>query len=409
MSESRDSGLGTRASGLGTAEPGLGTGESGLGAGDPGLEAGDSHARGRARRVPRRLVVFAPNWLGDAVMALPAIADVKRRLPSTHLVVAARPAVAGIFPMAPYVDDVLTLSWKGRRKESAGWAEDLAALRQASCDAALLLPNSFASAWMAWRAGIRQRWGYATDMRRLLLTHAVTVRRRRGHQAEYYQHLVRSLGFATGPAEPVLEVAAETETAARTLLIERGWDGHRPLVVIAPGAAYGTAKQWIPESFSRLSAMLSNERAAQCVLVGSNADAHVTEGIRAAAHAVAARPIIDLAGATSLATLAGVLRLAAVCVSNDSGAMHLAGAAGAPIVALFGPTREDQTAPLTRRGRRAEVLIEPVGCRPCMLRECPIDHRCMTRLTPERVFASVSGLMANPSAAAGQPVPPPAS
>jgi heptosyltransferase-2 len=355
------------------------------------------------KQVPRRIVVFAPNWLGDAVMALPAIADVKRRLPDAHLVVAARPAVAGIFHMAPPVDEVLTLAWKGRRNERDGWDADIAALRQAACDTALLLPNSFASAWTAWRAGIRQRWGYARDMRRLLLTRAVAVRRRSVHQSEYYQHLVRSLGFPTGPAEPVLEVPADADAAALGLLLARGWDGVRPLVVIAPGAAYGTAKQWIPESFSRLSAMLTAARDTQCVLVGSAADAEVTAAIRAAAGAAAARPVIDLAGATSLATLAAVLRRAAVCVSNDSGAMHLAGAVGASIAALFGPTREQETAPLTRRGRRAEVLFEPVECRPCMLRECPIDHRCMTRLSPERVFDAVSGLMAGAADLPGQP------
>jgi heptosyltransferase-2 len=103
--------------------------------------------------------------------------------------------------------------------------------------------------------------------------------------------------------------------------------------------------------------------------------------------------VIDLTGATTLAVLAGVMSLAAACVSNDSGAMHLAGAVGTPLAALFGPTRERETSPLARRGRRADVLINPVWCRPCMLRECPIDHRCMTGLKPARVVASVRELM----------------
>jgi heptosyltransferase II len=131
---------------------------------------------------------------------------------------------------------------------------------------------------------------------------------------------------------------------------------------------------------------------AHCALVGSGGDAQTTAWVRSALAADAARHVTDLAGATTLTTLAGVLSLARACVSNDSGAMHLAGAVGVPLAALFGPTREMETAPLARSGRRAEVLLHPVWCRPCMLRECPIDHRCMRGLDPDRVFAVVRGL-----------------
>jgi heptosyltransferase-2 len=341
---------------------------------------------------PQRLLIVAPNWLGDAVMALPAIADVARHFPSAHLIVAARGPVAGMLRLAPCVHEVVTLQWRGRILRPAGWRHDQAALRKASCDTALLLPNSFAAAWLARRAAVRSVWGYATDLRRPLLTRAVAVPGRSVHQAEYYQHLVRALGVATGPAEAVLEVPRHAVEAARRMLVDRGWDGVRPLVAIAPGAAYGTAKQWVPAHFSALIGMLGRERDAQCVLVGSAADAGSTAAVRTGLKE-AAIPVIDLAGLTTLETLAGIMRLSRVCVSNDSGAMHLAGAVGTPLAALFGPTREYETAPLTRQGSRSEVLINPVACRPCMLRHCPIDHRCMTGLAPERVFVAVSDLM----------------
>jgi heptosyltransferase-2 len=161
---------------------------------------------------------------------------------------------------------------------------------------------------------------------------------------------------------------------------------------MAPGAAYGTAKRWLPSYFADVMTRLSRDSDVQCVLVGSAGDLETTVMVRDALSADA-RGVVDLTGRTSLETLAAVLSMAATCVSNDSGAMHLAAAAGAPVAALFGPTREYETAPLPRAGRRVDVLINPVWCRPCMLRECPIDHRCMRGLKPSRVFESVIALM----------------
>jgi heptosyltransferase-2 len=133
------------------------------------------------------------------------------------------------------------------------------------------------------------------------------------------------------------------------------------------------------------------------VLVGAPADAESARLVLDSTGAGEREAIVDLTGATTLQTLAGVMSLAAACVSNDSGAMHLAGAVGTPLAALFGPTREKETAPLTRHGGRSDVLINHVWCRPCMLRECPFDHQCMSGLKPERVFESVRVLMGTQS------------
>ncbi len=338
------------------------------------------------------LLVLAPNWLGDAVMALPAIADVRRRFAGARLTVAARSSVAALFHLVPGVDDVVTLRGGGGPLRPGPWREDVERIATARADAALLLPNSFGSAWLAKQAAIPERWGYAADLRRPLLSRAVRRPRRSLHQGAYYQHLVRELGAPSGPLEPALIVPAEALAAARALLVERGWDGARPLLVLAPGAAYGTAKRWLPPHFGRLASMAA-AAGAQCVLIGSRADAPTVAWVTGCIDAGAGAAAIDLAGETSLELLAAVLRLAAACVSNDSGAMHLAGAVGAPLAALFGPTREHETAPLTGGGGRAEVLINPVWCRPCMLRECPLDHRCMKGLAPERVLAVVDRLM----------------
>jgi heptosyltransferase-2 len=174
--------------------------------------------------------------------------------------------------------------------------------------------------------------------------------------------------------------------------MERGWTAESPVIVLAPGAAYGRAKQWIPSHVVRLVTDLTRNRHVTCVLVGSHGDAATTAAIRAGVPEDCRPRVLDLAGATTLAVLSGILSLARTCVSNDSGAMHLAAAVGVPVVAIFGSTNERATSPLTHAGIPAEVLTHPVWCRPCMLRECPIDHRCMTGIEPRQVLEAVDRL-----------------
>ena len=324
------------------------------------------------------VLVVAPNWLGDAVMALPAIADVRRHFATARLVVAARRSVADLF----------TWCLESMPLVSA----DSTGVVGAGASTAILFPNSFASAWLVTRAGIPERWGYAADLRSRLLTRAVPRPRAPLHQGAYYQHLVRELGIKTGPLEPMLVIPPAAVRDAQALLTARGWNGASPLIVLAPGAAYGKAKQWMPSHVVRLVTGLARDRKATCVLVGSRGDAATTAAIRAAVPDDCRSHILDLAGATTLPALAAVLSLSRTCVSNDSGAMHLAAAAGVPVVATFGPTNEHATSPLARAGTRTEVLTNPVWCRPCMLRECPIDHRCMTGIDPRRVFEAVDRL-----------------
>jgi heptosyltransferase-2 len=346
---------------------------------------------------PARLVVLSPNWLGDAVMALPAVADLRRRYPVAQLAVAARGSVAPMFELASGVDAVITLRWKGRLFDRAGLRADAAALRDAAFDAAVLLPNSLASAWLVRQAGLPERWGYAADYRSPLLTRAVAKPRGSLHQAKYYQHLTETLGAPAGPLEPILTAKAEDVAAARALLTARGWDGVRPLVTLAPGAAYGHAKRWPPERYAAVVSTLVSAHGATCALVGAPVDAEATRLVGELASPESRAHVIDVAGATTLRTLAGVMSLAKTCVSNDSGAMHLAAALGVRVVALFGPTRDKETAPLARAARPATLLMHDVFCRPCMLRECPIDHRCMTGLEPARVQAAVAEAMRQPA------------
>ena len=336
------------------------------------------------------LVILAPNWLGDAVMALPAIADVRRGAPDAAITVAARAPVAPLFTMVPGVRDTIVLPRPPSLGDVTSWRTIGAELADGQFDAALVLPNSIHAALMASRAGIAERWGYRTQFRGRLLTRAVE-RCGAVHQAEYYQRLVRGLGFPSGPLEPRVEVPAAGRSAGDRLLAGAGWDGSTPLVALAPGAAYGGAKRWPTESFGELAAALAAD-GVRCVLVGSAADAPITADVGRAFSAFvradrsrASASVLDLAGHTDLPALAGVLTRCRALVTNDSGAMHLAAAAGVTVAAVFGPTNERATRPL---GEAHAVIAHPVWCRPCMLRECPLDHRCMLRIDVSAVASA---------------------
>jgi heptosyltransferase-2 len=338
----------------------------------------------------QRLVVIAPNWLGDAVMALPAIADVRRHFQSAQFTVAARPSVAPIFTMVEGVDAVVTMPGGGGLSALAGWSEDVRALTPGSFDTAILFPNSFASAWIASRAGIGERWGFAADLRGRLLTRAIPKPGAGLHQRAYYQALTTALGV---PAGPPFAAVRPDGARARQLLKDIGLDLDEPFVVFAPGAAYGRAKQWLPERFAELASRIINDRGWSVVMVGAKVDRATCEEIAARLPQTGTRMnrLIDFCGKSDLPALAGVLSQAHAVVSNDSGAMHLAGAVGTRVIAVFGPTNEARTSPLSS-GPDAPapvVLTHDVFCRPCMLRECPIDHRCMRRITAADVLINI--------------------
>jgi len=328
----------------------------------------------------KRLVILSPNWLGDAVMALPAIADVRRSAPGVSITIAARPAIAPLFALVPEVDATIVLARPAVIRDVVGWRGLGDTLAGGGFDTALLLPNSIQAAVLASRAAIPERWGYRTDWRGKLLTRAVD--RLPGlHQVASYQHLVKALGFANGSNEPRVSVPRDAHRPAASLLIEDGWNGQDPLVALAPGAAYGGAKRWPPDYFGELAEALANY-GVRCVVVGSAADAPAAAAVARASNRTR---LLNLVGRTDLPLLAGVLTHCRTLVTNDSGAMHLAAAAGVAVTAVFGPTDDKATHPL---GDVHAVLTHPVWCRPCMLRECPLDHQCMRGVGVPAVLAS---------------------
>jgi heptosyltransferase-2 len=319
-------------------------------------------------------------------MALPAIDDVRRGASEATIAIAARPPIAPLFQLVRGIDETIVL-------ERNSWRTSATAIASRAFDTALLLPNSAYAALVACRAGIAERWGYRTQLRGPLLTRAIDPPSG-VHQVEYYQQLVHALGFPHGDIEPQLSIGDAVRHAAVRLLIESGWDERSPLVAIAPGAAYGGAKRWPPEHFAELADGFAAD-GVQTVMIGSFADAATaTEVARAfearVGGAESAAPhgagLVDVVGKTDLPTLAGVLTHCRGLVTNDSGAMHLAAAAGVSVTAVFGPTNELATRPI---GDAHAIVTSDVWCRPCMLRECPLDHRCLRGISAASVAAAV--------------------
>ncbi len=345
---------------------------------------------------PSRLVVRAPNWLGDAVMALPALGAIRAAFPDARIAIAAATSVAPLFEeeTAAAQDELISFGVpagqgpadaRGTTEKRGTIPNEVVALTDGKFDTALLLPNSFRAAWTARTAGIPERWGYAANLRGWILTRAVArPKARHLHQSEYYRELVRGLELDAPESLPRLIVRPETAHRADSLLVRNGVDGAAAIVGFAPGAAYGHAKRWPPRRVAEVVTRVSKELGAVCVLVGAQDDRDAAGEIESSLPADV-RPV-NLIGRTDLRLLAGVLARCRAFVSNDSGAMHLAAAVGVPVTAIFGPTDDRVTRPLGDH----DVLVHQVFCRPCMLRDCPIDHRCMKGITADAVVAAVT-------------------
>lgn len=323
-------------------------------------------------KAPERLVVRAPNWLGDVMLSLPALRDLRRQFPASRLEVLARPAFAGLYGAVDGVDAVVP---------ALGVRAEAAALR-GRFDAGLLFTNSFGTALSLALARIPERWGYATDGRGPLLTRRARVPDEVRHRSQvyYYRAVLSGVGLQVS-ASPDSSLSAPAAWRARgaSLLGPGEWIG------LNPGAAYGTAKQWLPSRFAVAGDRLARATGARVAIVGSAAERPLAESIAASMRETPK----NLCGETSLTDLVGVLARLRLLVTNDSGPMHVAAALDVPTVAVFGSTDWRETAP---RSTRHRLVRADVDCAPCLLRECPIDHRCMTRVGIEDVAAAGSAL-----------------
>jgi heptosyltransferase-2 len=262
-------------------------------------------------------------------------------------------------------------------------------IKEGGFDLAVLFPNAFRAAALVWAARIPDRWGYAHDGRGVLLTRPVPPAPRPfgRHQSYYYLDLLRALGIETSQPDTHLNLTDAMRARAAELLEGGGVRPGQPLVGIHPGATNSSAKRWIPERYAEVAERLTDSHQdARIVLLGGPEEQSITDAIRS--HLKTA-PIL-LSGKTSLGELMGLLGSMSVLLSNDSGPMHLASALGVPTVAVFGPTDERETGP---SGPTATVVRRHVDCSPCLLKECPIDHRCMQRVSADDVYAATVDLL----------------
>lgn len=329
-----------------------------------------------------KILVRETNWLGDVLMSLPFLRTLREKHPGAHISVLVRPRTAAILQHHPGVDKLLMCDDEGRHR-GMGLFNLAGDLRTLHYDVAYILPNSFSSALMMWLARIPERVGYATDGRSLLLTRALqkTAALRSVHETLLYLNLLGTTPEEAGRVHPRLELLPEEEAAARARLSSLDIEPEKPLVGMVPGAAYGTAKRWPAERFMTVAEWLGRECDAQIVLFGAGGEEAVARRVESA---VSGR-IVNFVGQTRLRELAALLKCCHAVVSNDTGGMHVAAAVGTPVVALFGPTNPVTTAPF---GERHVLLRHPVDCSPCLLRHCPLDHRCMRAISVEEVFAA---------------------
>jgi heptosyltransferase II len=335
-----------------------------------------------------RILIRATNWVGDAIIALPALRAVRAKFPDARISIVARPYVADIYRDQAICDELISYDPKG---EHRGWqGRELLAkeLRIRNFDVALLLQNAFDAAWLAWRARVPQRIGYARDARSILLTKAIPVPKQGEippHEKFYYLELLRRSGWIdTLPDDThiTLRVSDASRQRAAVTLLEAGTRSNALRIAVGAGASYGSAKCWPPDRFAKALNGILSRTDADIVLFGTATEAQVSSAISKDL----CRPPIDLTGKTPIAELPALLSQCHLFLGNDSGAMHVASAVGLPIVAVFGPTDPNGTAPVTPW---ATIVQQKPYCSPCFLRRCPTDHRCMTAVLPEMVETAI--------------------
>ena len=329
-----------------------------------------------------RILVRGTNWIGDAVMTIPAIRKLRRLFPDAEITLLTREWAEGIFRSTGLVDSIITTD---------GALAQARSIRRQRFDLAVVFPNSFESALVTWLGRVKRRFGYASDRRGFLLTDASSIPawKTTRHEVHYYINLIDAVEQSyfgavteTTDLEPRIEVPSEQLIDARRFIPST----KSPTIVLAPGSTNSRAKRWLPENFATLNDRLQTELNATVILLGSKGDAEVS---RQVADLSNAKPV-DLTGETDIETAAAILHEADLLVSNDMGLAHLAPAVGTKTIVIFGPTNQVTTRPLSDN---AVVVSANVECSPCMLRDCPIDHRCMTRITADAVFEHVKKIL----------------
>ncbi len=345
----------------------------------------------------KKVLVAAPNWIGDAVLALPAIARVRELFPASRITISGLPHICELFRESPYVNDM--------RIYSGSLLSTVSDIKKCGFDLAILLPNSFRTALMVNLARIPLRCGYNRDGRGIMLNMAIKVdaRTKKLPQTEYYLNIVNYINQElagndkNNPPIPPLEKGgkggfewlhlSQGELLHATKILH---DYNVPqdslLIGINPGAAYGSAKRWYPERFAQVSSALVNKHMAKVIIFGSQQELGIAREIEN----LSSVPVINMAGKTTIRELMALIKQCSIFITNDSGPMHIAAALNIPIVAIFGSTDPEKTGPM---GNNHIVIKKDVDCSPCFKRKCPTDLKCMDLITVDDVLKGVERII----------------
>jgi len=353
-----------------------------------------------------KVLIRAPNWIGDAVMAEPALRRLRGLFRDAHVAIIAPRPVADLYDGEGLADEIIVTNVRGVKS----FIRECRRLGRLQFDLAVLLQNAFSAALFAKASGIRRVAGYPTDGRRLLLNPVIALDRnhKAGHQVFYYMRIASGLESAlTGAGEggnpaggypiageevtPRLRATGESRDRAARLLAEQGIEsgaqsGRGPLLLLNPGATNSRAKRWLPERFAEIADLLAAEMGFRTAIIGAAGDLEVAQRVAGRMRTGAA----VLAGKTEIPEVKGLLAHASLLVSNDTVAAHIVAALHLPTVVIFGPTEHFATHPFSDH---STIVRHPVECSPCMLRDCPIDHRCMTGVQVGDVIQAVERLL----------------
>lgn len=341
------------------------------------------------KKLPReglnKILIRGTNWIGDAILTLPAVAAVRATYPKAHIAMLVKPWVADIYRLFSDLDEIII--YENKFDNPAGVLRLARTLKQKKFDAAILLQNAIEAAIIALAAGIPLRAGYDSDARGLLLTHPVRRTRevKKVHQTDYYLEMVKALGCMSVPKEMHMETKINV-LEARNILSKFVPDADKAIIGIAPGATYGPAKKWFPERFAEVADRLAQKFSAQVIVMGGKSDDETAREVQKTAES----KLINLAGKTTLREAIYLISRCRLFISNDSGLMHVAGALNVPTIAVFGSTNPTTTSPV---GRNSVIVRHDVPCSPCLKKTCPTDFRCMRLVSVEDVLKVVQNLL----------------
>jgi heptosyltransferase-2 len=340
----------------------------------------------------RKILIRGVNWIGDAVLTLPAIREVRKAFPDAYIALLVKPLAADIFKGNPDINEIIV--YEDRFNSFIGRIKLARLLRARGFDAAILLQNAFDAALITWLAGIPERVGYKRDFRGMLLTKPVPVRMEihGQHQVFYYLDLlIESLNIKPGDVKPQMYLEDDEIREAVTLLNSSlNLTSETPLIGINPGATYGSAKRWMPERFAEVIERAIRELDCRVVLFGSGSETEIAKDITSQT-LFPESTFLNLAGKTSLRRLAALISECDAFITNDSGPMHIASALRVPVVAIFGSTDSNATGPF---GEGHKVVSASIECSPCLKRECPEEHlRCMTDISTNDVFSALKEIL----------------